>query len=309
MAGPPYLGDEQIRRMLPMEHAVMALEAAFRAGPPGSDAPAARAGLGGGELVLSAGERGRWAAARLTTAPASRPASAPTSRPSPAASEPVTGAWPAGDGGHFGDGGAAAVFVVFEAAELRPRLLLDARALAVLRAAAASALATRHLAKADARRLVVLGTGADARAHVRAMLAVRQPDEVRVVGQDPHRARRLAGELDAEHGAKVIPGTPDDVAEADIVCVCRPGPLFAGPIPVPAPGSHVNVLGGRTPEPGSWRPYVVGEHAGMPGCDTDLHHVLTGEGTPPPGAPTLFTSSGLIAEDLVLAAELAAKLG
>ncbi|MGW5161821.1 hypothetical protein ACWEPN_40665 [Nonomuraea wenchangensis] len=292
MAGPPYLGDEQIRRMLPMEHAVMALEAAFRAGPPGPDAPAARAGLGGGELVLSAGERGRWAAARLTAAPASRPVPVP-----------VPGS---GSGPGSGDGDDA-VFVVFDADELRPRLLLDARALAVLRAAAVSALATRHLAKADARRLVVLGTGADARAHVRAMLAVRQPDEVRVVGPDAHRARRLAGELDAEHGAKVVPGDPDDVAEADIVCVCLPGPLFPGP--TPGPGSHVNVIGGRTPEPGSRRPYVVGEHAGMPGCDTDLHHVLTGEGTPPPGAPTLFTSSGLIAEDLVLAAELAAKLG
>ncbi|MEZ7124043.1 hypothetical protein ACBR40_01810 [Nonomuraea sp. AD125B] len=284
MAGPPYLGDEQIRRMLPMEHAVMALEAAFRAGPPGPDAPAARAGLGGGELVLSAGERGRWAAARLTAAPVSRPL--PSPEPGP---------------------GDDAVFVVFDADELRPRLLLDARALAVLRAAAVSALATRHLAQADARRLVVLGTGADARAHVRAMLSVRQPDEVRVVGPDARRARRLAEELDAEHGAKVVPGDPDDVAEADIVCVCLPGPLFPGP--APGPGSHVNVIGGRTPEPGSRRPYVVGEHAGMPGCDTDLHHVLTGEGTPPPGAPTLFTSSGLIAEDLVLAAELAAKLG
>ncbi|MEV5553195.1 hypothetical protein AB0L44_06015 [Nonomuraea wenchangensis] len=283
MAGPPYLGDEQIRRMLPMEHAVMALEAAFRAGPPGPDAPAARAGLGGGELVLSAGERGRWAAARLATTPA------------PRVPVPVSGL------------GEDAVFVVFDAAELRPRLLLDARALAVLRAAAVSALATRHLAKADARRLVVLGTGDDARAHVRAMLAVRQPDEVRVVGPDARRARRLAGGLDAEHGAKVVPGDLDDVAEADIVCVCLPGPLFPGAIP--GPGSHVNVVGGRTPEAGSWRPYVVGEHAGVPGCDTDLHHVLTGEGAPPPGAPTLFTSSGLIAEDLVLAAELAAKLG
>ncbi|MEU4516542.1 hypothetical protein AB0G05_44240 [Nonomuraea wenchangensis] len=287
MAGPPYLGDEQIRRMLPMEHAVMALEAAFRAGPPGPDDAAARAGLGGGELVLSAGRRGRWAAARLAAAPASRPVLSP-------------------------EHGDDAVFVVFDADELRPRLLLDARALAVLRAAAVSALATRHLAKADARRLVVLGTGADARAHVRAMLAVRQPDEVRVVGPDARRALLLAGELDAEHGAKVVPGDPDDVAEADIVCVCLPGPLFPGPLfpgPAPGPGSHVNVIGGRTPEPGSGRPYVVGEHAGMPGCDTDLHHVLTGKGTPPPGAPTLFTSSGLISEDLVLAAELAAKLG
>ncbi|MGW2148193.1 hypothetical protein ACWCOT_28115 [Nonomuraea bangladeshensis] len=302
MAGPPYLGDEQIRRMLPMEHAVMALEAAFRAGPPGPDAPAARAGLGGGELVLSAGERGRWAAARLTAAPVSRPLPSPEP-----GDDPVSDAVFDAVSGPVSDPVFDAVFVVFDAVGLRPRLLLDARALAVLRAAAVSALATRHLAQADARRLVVLGTGADARAHVRAMLAVRQPDEVRVVGPDARRARRLAEELDAEHGAKVVPGDPDDVAEADIVCVCLPGPLFPGP--APGPGSHVNVIGGRTPEPGSRRPYVVGEHAGMPGCDTDLHHVLTGEGTPPPGAPTLFTSSGLIAEDLVLAAELAAKLG
>ncbi|MEW9550234.1 hypothetical protein [Nonomuraea sp. NPDC050783] len=271
MAGPPYLGGEQIGRMLPMEHAVMALEAAFRAGPPAPDATAARAALPGGELLLAAAAHGPWSAARLTAPP----------------------------------GGTAAVLVLFDAG-LRARLLLDARALAVLRAAAASALATRHLAAADAGTLVVLGAGAHARAHARAVLAVRQPGEVRVVAEDGRRAARLAEELSAEQGCAAVPGRPEDVEGADIVCACVPGALSAGP--PPAPGAHVNTIDAGPPSLAGRRPYVVAEHAGVPGCDTDLHRVLTGQGAPPPGAPTLFVSAGLLAEELTLAAALAARL-
>ncbi|MCK2216098.1 hypothetical protein MF672_020175 [Actinomadura sp. ATCC 31491] len=343
MAGAPYLGGGQIRRMLPMEHAVMALEAAFRAGPPAPDPGGARTVLPGGHLILSTATHGPWTAARLTTTPQpATPSDPPTPHPATATPHPGTAplhsgtatphpataaAHPGADSGetalrssaagvlaasHTGaDGGADVLFVLLDARDLRPRLLLDAGALAVLRAAAAGALATRHLARADARRVVVFGTGEHARAHVEAVLAVRQPDEVRIVAPDAQRAHRLAAELTAQHAARILPGRPEDAAEADIVCVCTPGPLPATALPaaaLPGPGSHVTTLGQGLPCPPGRHPYVVGEHAGVPGCDTDLHRVLTGQGSPPPGATTLFAPSGLLATDLALAAELAAKL-
>src|ERR671936_650577 len=63
--------------------------------------------------------------------------------------------------------------------------------------AAGSALATRLLARDDARVLAILGTGVQARSHARALVRVREFDEVRVAGRDAERVRGLAEELGA----------------------------------------------------------------------------------------------------------------
>ncbi len=60
------------------------------------------------------------------------------------------------------------VYVLFAPDTLAPGALLDGAALTALRTAAVSALATRHLARPAARRLVVFGAGTQARAHVAA---------------------------------------------------------------------------------------------------------------------------------------------
>ena len=79
----------------------------------------------------------------------------------------------------------------------RPLLGFDARQLTLLRTAAVSALAARHLAAPTARRLLVVGTGALAPWLARAHQQVRAIDTVVVWGRDPSRAERLAAELRA----------------------------------------------------------------------------------------------------------------
>src|SRR5213596_1617302 len=61
-----------------------------------------------------------------------------------------------------------AVIVVFDAGNGTPLALLDGEAITAARTAAGSALATELLARRDSRVLAVIGTGVQARAHLRA---------------------------------------------------------------------------------------------------------------------------------------------
>ncbi|WP_248961347.1 ornithine cyclodeaminase family protein [Sphaerisporangium perillae] len=273
---PPYITGEQMRRVLPMEHAVMALEQAFRAHAGAADPPHTTIAWRHGELLVTPSEHGEWAGAKLATVTRGhrgdppdrddRSASGDSGTRKPRDSShpgapvhPLDPSAPsldpnaprdAGDVDDVDDpagsvGRINGTYVLFDATALIPRLLVDAAELTALRSAAVSALATRYLAHTDARTLVVFGTGPQARAHVRAMLGVRQLAEVRVVSRAPARAAALAAELTVEHGLPVIPGTAADVARADIVCTCTDSstPLFDGRLL--ADTAHVNAVGGH----------------------------------------------------------------
>lgn len=105
-----------------------------------------------------------------------------------------------------------ALVCCFDADNGTPLAVLDGTYLTNARTAAGSVLATRLLARADARVVAVIGTGALARAHVRAFS--RPPYEVVVAGRDASRAAQLAGEL----GAGAAESIEDAVRGADIVC-------------------------------------------------------------------------------------------
>lgn len=134
------------------------------------------------------------------------------------------------------------VYVLFDAVTLEPRAVLDGAALTALRTPAVSALGVDLVARRDARRLVVFGTGPQAAGHVAALRAVRPSLEtVRVVGRDPGRAASFARTL----GPGATVADPSAVAGADIVACCTTArePLFPGSLLGPetvvvAVGSH-----------------------------------------------------------------------
>jgi ornithine cyclodeaminase len=107
-----------------------------------------------------------------------------------------------------------AIIAVFDPATGEPTAILDGTAITAARTAAGSALATRVLAREDARTLAILGTGVQARAHARALPHVRPFTEIRVAGRDRAKAEALAAEL----GAVAAGSWAQACAGADVVC-------------------------------------------------------------------------------------------
>ncbi len=87
-----------------------------------------------------------------------------------------------------------AVIVVFDAENGSPVALMDGEVITAARTAAGSALATDLLARRDAHVLAVIGTGVQARAHLRSVPRVREFREVRIAGRHGERAMALLKE-------------------------------------------------------------------------------------------------------------------
>jgi ornithine cyclodeaminase/alanine dehydrogenase-like protein (mu-crystallin family) len=140
-----------------------------------------------------------------------------------------------------------AVYVLFDAETQAPMATFDGAALTALRTAAVSGLATRWLARPDARRLVLYGAGVQARSHLDAMRTVRPVEEVVVVSRGPRAAEDLARSA-ASAGLRASVGAPGAERNADLVCTCTTSPipvLEGANLPE---GVHVNAVGAYTTE-------------------------------------------------------------
>jgi ornithine cyclodeaminase/alanine dehydrogenase-like protein (mu-crystallin family) len=135
-----------------------------------------------------------------------------------------------------------AVYVLFDAVTQEPEAVIDGSELTALRTAAVSGLATRHLANADASRLVLFGAGVQAAAHLDAMLAVRPIRDVVVVGRSPARRDALVDHA-RSLGLVARAGDPTAVRDADIVCTCTTSAVSVFSGHDLAAGAHVNAVG------------------------------------------------------------------
>jgi ornithine cyclodeaminase/alanine dehydrogenase-like protein (mu-crystallin family) len=82
--------------------------------------------------------------------------------------------------------------------------VMDGEHITALRTAAAAALSTRACARADAAVLAVVGSGVQARAHLRMLPLVRPFSSVRLVARDPEAAARLGVVSGTVEGADVV---------------------------------------------------------------------------------------------------------
>ncbi|TLS47903.1 hypothetical protein FE633_01650 [Streptomyces montanus] len=118
-----------------------------------------------------------------------------------------------------------ALITVLDPKTGRPVAVMDGTTVTTLRTAAGSALAVDALARPDATRLAVIGSGVQARAHVRAIARVRALRSVRIWSPTPEHRLAAAAELAAELGIEGIEveaaATAEDaVADAHIVAAC-----------------------------------------------------------------------------------------
>jgi ornithine cyclodeaminase/alanine dehydrogenase-like protein (mu-crystallin family) len=269
----PYIDAAAVRRRLPPLAAVDALEAALRSGlEPEDESPRSVVDVAGGQMLVMS---------------------------SAVTAHPVVKVVTVG-----GEPRIQGLCLAFEGSSLSPAALLDGIAVTNLRTSAVSALAVRHLAAPDARRLLVFGRGPQAKAHVEAMRAVRPIAHVDVLGRDAADRDEL-------------------VATADVICCCTTArePLFDGA----AVADHATVVAIGSHEPDARevddalvaRSTVVVESAASAlreagdvilairslALDPDrlitLSALVRGEQSAAPGAPRLFKSTGMAWEDAV----------
>jgi ornithine cyclodeaminase/alanine dehydrogenase-like protein (mu-crystallin family) len=216
------LDADALRRVLSMGTAIDALETAFRDEDPSRSAPLrSSVATPAGTLLLmpAAGERG--VGVKLVT----------LSEFNPQRGLPFI----------------HAAYVLFDRETQRPEAMIDGAELTAIRTAALSGVATRKLARADARRLVIFGAGVQGTAHLEAMAAVAPVEEVVIVSRTSDAARTLAERARAM-GMQASVGESSSVAETDIVCTCTTSSVSLFDGRSLAEGAHVNAVGSYLPD-------------------------------------------------------------
>ncbi len=154
-----------------------------------------------------------------------------------------------------------ALVTLFDPTSGRPLAVLDGTYLTALRTGAASGVATRLLARSDARTLVIFGAGAQALPQIQAVLVARPAiNNLWIVNRSRDRAALLAAQVRADgfHGDIRITTDPTvPLAEADVVCTATssPNPLFSADLV--RPGTHINAIGAYRPDMAEIPPDLV----------------------------------------------------
>jgi ornithine cyclodeaminase/alanine dehydrogenase-like protein (mu-crystallin family) len=122
---------------------------------------------------------------------------------------------------------------------------LEADILGQFRTGAATGVATRKLARTDARTVGCLGTGKQARTQILAVCKVRPVEQVRVYSRQPERRHAFAERLSRETGVEVLPVDQPEgaVQNMDIVITATTArdPVLLGTWL--SPGQHINLIG------------------------------------------------------------------
>ena len=123
--------------------------------------------------------------------------------------------------------------------------LIEANYLGQMRTGAASGLATRVMAREDARTAGIVGTGLQARTQLEAVAHARKLEHVRAFSRDAARREKFASEMTARLGLPVIAvATAEEaVRGADILITSTTStkPVVEGKWL--APGIHINAIG------------------------------------------------------------------
>jgi alanine dehydrogenase len=211
--------------------------------------------------------------------------------------------------------------------------LIEADYLGQIRTGAASGVATRLLARPDAARIGIIGTGLQSRTQLEALSLVRTITGVHAFSRNPEQRERFAKEMTAQLGLPVVAVATalEAVRGADIVVTSTTStdPVLDGSWL--APGMHVNAIGANFPQKHELDGAAIrrcdiivadsreqskmesGDLIQMYGDDkrrwssvTELAEIVAGKtpGRSNPEQITLFKSNGIAIEDIVVAGRI-----
>jgi alanine dehydrogenase len=251
-----------VERVLDARTCIAAVEEAFRVRGTGGRIESAVLGLhgeGGGFHVKAAtmiGERGYFAAKLNANFPAN----------------PKTNGLPTIQG----------VLGLFDAANGAPLAVMDSIGITLLRTAAATGVAARHLARAGPATVTIVGCGAQALSQLAALAVVRPISVVHAVDADATVAHRFASEARVQLAVPVSPTTDLERATraSSIIVTCTTSRVpFLGVRHI-APGTFIAAVGADNEEKSEIEPElmraaaVVVDHRGQCEAIGDLHHAI-----------------------------------
>ena len=222
----PFLDADAIRAAVPIDDMLDAVEAAYRDVAAGRDRSPirSRVALDEGDLLLMPGVRegGAGSSVKLVTV---MPGNAGRGLPT-----------------------VQAVVAWFDAKTGRPVALIDGATLTAMRTGAASGVATRLLARPDARTLAMIGAGGQAEWQVRAILAARPIERVLVHARTPDAREAFASRMAETTGIEVraVATAEEAVREADVVACATTSSTPVFEATWLRPGTHVNGVGAFT---------------------------------------------------------------
>lgn len=155
--------------------------------------------------------------------------------------------------------GSTPLVLLFDAAAGRLLAVIEFFALGQLRTSGISGIATRALAREDARTFALIGTGEQALPQAAAVAAVRPLAAIRVFSRDAERREAFARRVEAALRIRTTaaPSVAEAVRGADIVTLATRATepfLFSDMV---APGTHVNAVGAITPERAEFEPGLL----------------------------------------------------
>lgn len=217
----PYLSADQIEQRCDIRRATDAIRDALRGDIDPAEQPVlARVPVSAGELMLMPSEGLGYVGTKVTAVAPGNPAR--------------------------GLDRIQAIYVLMNAQTLTPVAILDGAALVELRTAAVSAVAADALARRDSSRMVVFGSGPQARGHIAAMQSIRPIEHVVIAALDAAKSEGLAAWV-VEHGMEARIGqamsATSAIPDADIIVTATTSaePLFDGSLV--RPGTFITAVG------------------------------------------------------------------
>ncbi len=297
-----FLTEEEVRRLLPMDEAIEAVERGLReqGNGTGVNVPRHRAQAGARGITMMVSVLGERGVAGFKA---------------------------------MGAGGALALLYGGEPHHLLA--VMQAGALGQIRTGAASGVATRYMAREDSATVGIIGTGNQAITQLEAVCAVRPVRSVKAFSRTPERREEFSRRMGESLGVEITPvaSAEESVKGADIVIVITNvrtlDPVLFGDWL--EPGMHVNAAGANSinrreldEKAVTMSSVIVADavdqaklecadlavpiDAGLMGWDRvlELGQVVTGReaGRHSPDDITLFESQGIGLEDVAAAAHV-----
>ena len=142
------------------------------------------------------------------------------------------------------------IIALYDAERGAPLAIMDSMEITIQRTGAATAVAAKFLARADARVAVICGCGNQGRIQLRALARVRPIERAHAFDLDSALAEQFSRALSAELGIEVTPVA--DLARAvlssDICVCCTPARQFYLKKEFVAPGTFISAVGADSAE-------------------------------------------------------------